>query len=119
MDCTSHRRYPVYRTPSIYHRGDKHFHFLTCQVFCGLDIYHVAIAPGHNNDQRMYLDTLKNEFLMRGLKVFADGGYSDVSLVTPDEENGLDWNLKQSRMRTVVENLIGVVKSWRFAAETC
>jgi hypothetical protein len=121
IDCASHFRFRVHPGQADYYRGDKHRHFLTAQVVTGLDgqIYNMQLGLGHNNDQGMLGLTGMKEFLFNNdIKLLADGGYSNLRLVVPDENRSSQWNHEQKNLRSVVETAIGYVKSWNAASDT-
>jgi len=68
---------------------------------------------GHNNDKGMYRLTGMRDFLIEaGYKLLADRGYSHSSLVTPDNQRSSQWNNQQKALRSVVETVIGLVRTW-------
>lgn len=92
------------------------------QVFVTLagKILQVIFGLGHNNDQGMMHLTHFTEWLYRsGVRAVADRGYAHPNLVTPSPAEDDYWNNTQKGLRSVVETVIGFVKCFSFAAQTC
>jgi len=49
---------------------------------------------------------------MKGIKLLADGGYSNAMLVTPDKSMDTKWNDVQKSLRSIVETVVGMAKNW-------
>lgn len=120
IDCTSHFRNRVHPKQADYYRRDKHGFFLAAQVICSLDgvIYDVQFVLGHNNDQGAFHLTKTQQLLRQhDVHLLADGGYTDVMLVTPDDDRSQSWNKEQKGLRSIVEVVYAMVRHYRLAAE--
>jgi hypothetical protein len=118
IDCTPHPRNRVHPGQAMWYRGDKGYHFITAQVVCGpqKQIYAVHLGQGHNNDQGFFSITqMGAKLLGEHRKLLADGGYSHLSLVSPNNNKSAFWNLQQKRKRVVIEWLNAYIKLWGFA----
>lgn len=120
IDCTPHYRKRVHPRQGDWYRGDKHAHFMSAQVVCSLSgrLLNVQLLQGHNNDQGAFALTRAKEYVEEHeLYWLADSGYTHHRLLTPKDEKGRAWNNKQKQLRSVVEVVIGLVKTFRSTAE--
>lgn len=79
-------------------------------------IYDVCFLLGHNNDQGAFLISGMKEMVERE-KIFllTDGGYSHHRLISPDKCKCSNWKNTQQSLRSVVETVIGLVKTYGVA----
>jgi hypothetical protein len=117
IDCSSHFRNRVHPNNHDYYRGDKGAHFLSAQMVCGLtgQIYDVAIFIGRVNDQMAFSLTWQDLLDREGIFLLADGGYSDIRLITPSKMEDKLWNNAQKSLRSVVEHVNSIVHNFRYA----
>lgn len=111
IDCTSHIRNRVHPWSTEYYRGDKHEHFITAQLVCGLDgtMWDVQLAPGHNNDQGMLNHTeMARIILDHETHLLADMGYTSEAVIRPDDVSGA-LRSRHASFRSVVEQNFALV----------
>lgn len=120
VDCTTHFRCRVHPNQHLYYRGDKHGHFISAQVVCDLEgkLACVHFFSGRLNDQACFSESGLQSLLEKlNVNLLADLGYHDFHLVTPLSHMPADWRAIQAGMRSVVENINGVVEKWNYASE--
>lgn len=122
IDNTCHFRDRVHPKAGNWYRGDKGSHFMAAQVIVGLDgqIFKVSFGLGHNNDQGLF-KILKTGALLEEKQIYllADLGFFHQRLVKPNVFKSLEWNNTQKSLRSVVEVVIGLVKTFNFANFKC
>ena len=122
IDCSSHFRVRVHPHQHDYYRGDKRGFFLSAQIVCSLtgEIYDVTIFPGRVNDQMAFNQTWQQLLTQKNIKLLADGGYSDINLITPKRKiqniNDKVWNNIQMSFRSVVEHVNSVVHFFKYGS---
>lgn len=122
IDCTPHFRKRVHPMSGDYYRGDYKRFLVLSQLTVSLKgrMMDLVIARGHNNDMAVYRLSGIDAFLAENnMFLLADGGYSDIKLVTPDRERDQEWNEIQKKKRSVVEMVFARVKSFFVAAIKC
>ncbi len=74
-----------------YFRYDKQCFFIGSQVATGPagQLYNFTFSKGHNNDQGVFNQSWIKLFLyLNSFRLLADGGYSNIQLITPDSNKG-------------------------------
>jgi hypothetical protein len=122
IDCTSYRRNRVHPGSSGYYRGDKKFHFLTCQTVCDLEgnLCAYSICRGHNNDQIVFLQSkVIEEIVKRDYYLLCDKGYTHNRLLRANDYRILGTGI--GRKRAIVENIFGnmLLGRWNFITTKC
>jgi len=115
IDSTPCFRERVHPGQALYYRGDKHAHFLNVQLIVAPDgrIYNVAITLGHNNDQGSFKLTGVDQLVEASELYFAaDRGYHHYRLIIPTPSCSDRWNNQQKSVRSIVEVVIGLGKTW-------
>jgi len=118
IDCTSHFRNRVHPGQRLLYRGDKHAHLLTAHIIISVDgnIIRVDIGLGHNNDPgMMYLSEFDTFIEDNNIMGLADRGYGHHLLITPNDV-GEGERKEHGKYRSIVENVIGKVKTYYFAS---
>jgi len=119
IDGTAHFRIRTHPRHADFYRGDKHACFWNAQVVVSLagNILNVRLVMGHNNDQGTFNLTLMRNFLeQQQLYWLADKGYHHHRLVCPNKTHSVSWNNRQKGLRSIVEVIVGLAKTFAFAA---
>ena len=121
VDGTPHYKNRTHPKQSDYYRGDKHRFFITAQTVVSPEaqLMQFVFGKGRNNDQAMFNKSgLRRNLILNNQKLLGDGGYHHRLLITPEPTKSKFWNQTQKDKRSIVEIVIGYVKTWGVARET-
>ena len=60
---------------------------------------------------------LKEMLRKENILLLADRGYSDIRLITPEDDWGDSANKQQATDRSICEIIIGLVKTWKITSD--
>ena len=78
-----------------------------------------VFGKGRNNDQALFNKSgVRSKLVIEKKKLLGDGGYHHRLLITPDSKKSKFWNKTQKDHRSIVEIVIGYIKTWGVANST-